>query len=973
MLIGNYIMNLNSFVIASLLTLSAVLPAYCSDAPEKNAEGKRDDYGDDDSSGRKKFKAASNEVVNISEIDLLYQGAIFGQQLAINELINRASNEKGNGEALTAIFKLIEQQSYAGAVQPLSTLEQLFEKLSVRGNPAIKVRLARLYRFGKGVARDLDKACSLFRQAVELGDERCISELKEMMDVDGHAGAAYFLAKRELVWPNQNISDALRLYLKATFLGSLEAENHIKDISKIVDKSNAEKKTLKGLFLEIKRKAKENDVNALFELALIYEKGLEFKPNANNAIDNYCKAAVLGHEKALIMLEAIVEQGSRTLIESIAEGLKPYHLHEDLAERMLLGASAEKIYRIGKIHEKNNDTDRCAQFFGAAAELGHADALARLKALSDRKVVTAQYILGSMYENGVSVEKDTAKAVVLYEKAARKNHLKALYRLGLIYRDGAEVAQDLNKAVSRFISAVELGSVDAQYHLGMMYLNGMGVEPDIEKSFSYIKNAADLGHKEALFSLVNFYTQGLITNFNESEIVELLNQAAQQGHIGAVAPLTGLAEKGNTEAQYVLGNLYANGKAVAVNAPEAVKWYGLAANSGHLDALCAYGLALATGWGGIVKNAEEACKYYRIAAEKGHANARISLAKLIISDWRLSCNDEAAYCFMMSNSGTKELADLIRFDKKEPRRINAPKVDSENASSQVAQKPMSALAQVAYEVDKFGLLEEQSILENPAMAQLSVTPMLHPLMTRLMSYVHKLTELSSHLNNSPVLCTSFYCTFAIKIYANYFHDFRYDNKSYYTIGDIHVKKIRDIEKIIDPMESTYDEYDFSFLPSCLAAEAEINAAKQLNCLLYASQMQLEQAQHDFRAPFEIETIGQAISCSKLLVSMYTQTLELLKGTLRGLDFACQGANFEDPLQTQMKMKKLMVANAIDEIGKIIPWNKKLHTLLVDTKKEIGEQINNVAGRNILCIKDPVYEPLVIAHKLSRFKDKLMDE
>ena len=52
----------------------------------------------------------------------------------------------------------------------------------------------------------------------------------------------------------------------------------------------------------------------------------------------------------------------------------------------------------------------------------------------------------------------------------------------------------------------------------------------------------------------------------------------------AAALLKRAAEQGNTEAQFILGNLYAQGKGVGQNTIEALRWFGKAHLSGHIEA-----------------------------------------------------------------------------------------------------------------------------------------------------------------------------------------------------------------------------------------------------------------------------------------------------------------------------------------------------------------------------------------------------
>ena len=63
--------------------------------------------------------------------------------------------------------------------------------------------------------------------------------------------------------------------------------------------------------------------------------------------------------------------------------------------------------------------------------------------LADQGDANSQYNLGVMYEQGMSVTQDYAKARYWYEKAASKDNVKAQYNLGLMYWHGKGVRQNL--------------------------------------------------------------------------------------------------------------------------------------------------------------------------------------------------------------------------------------------------------------------------------------------------------------------------------------------------------------------------------------------------------------------------------------------------------------------------------------------------------------------------------------------------
>ncbi len=90
------------------------------------------------------------------------------------------------------------------------------------------------------------------------------------------------------------------------------------------------------------------------------------------------------------------------------------------------------------------------------------------------------------------------------------------------------------------------------------------------------------------------------------------------------------AEQGDAEAQWRLGDSYANGIGVGQDYGEAAKWYGKAAEQGHTQAQYELGRLYAQGLG-VARDYAEAAKWYRLAAEKGHVPAQHFLGHLYAS------------------------------------------------------------------------------------------------------------------------------------------------------------------------------------------------------------------------------------------------------------------------------------------------------------------------------------------------------
>ena len=131
------------------------------------------------------------------------------------------------------------------------------------------------------------------------------------------------------------------------------------------------------------------------------------------------------------------------------------------------------------IRDRPQDYKLAFKWFTKAAEQGYA---------------SAQFNLGSMYNQGDGVPQDDKMAFKWYAKAAEQGYVNAQLNLGDMYRDGVGVPNDDKMAFKWYTKAAEQGYADAQFELGEMYGLGRGVPQDYIKAHMwsnvYLQNNA---------------------------------------------------------------------------------------------------------------------------------------------------------------------------------------------------------------------------------------------------------------------------------------------------------------------------------------------------------------------------------------------------------------------------------------------------------------------------------------------------
>ncbi|RYH20466.1 sel1 repeat family protein [archaeon] len=150
---------------------------------------------------------------------------------------------------------------------------------------------------------------------------------------------------------------------------------------------------------------------------------------------------------------------------------------------------------------------------------------------------------------------------------------------------------DLWQQFQKQMFLAEKGAVAAQYKLATFYRDGKGIEKDQEEALKWFEKAAEQGNGDAVDNLISFHSSNKST------------EAATSAWLAAAA------EKGNANAQILLGTYYANGLGVAKDVDEALRLYKLAAAKQNVDALFALGTHYFDGIG-VEKDESVGVKYW---------------------------------------------------------------------------------------------------------------------------------------------------------------------------------------------------------------------------------------------------------------------------------------------------------------------------------------------------------------------------
>ncbi len=150
------------------------------------------------------------------------------------------------------------------------------------------------------------------------------------------------------------------------------------------------------------------------------------------------------------------------------------------------------------------------------------------------------HYLGSVYNKGEGVEQDFAKAVEYWTKGAERNDAISMANLGSAFYFGQGVPKDEAKAVEWWAKAAETlgaaksrdsannwkrradkGCTFSQTELGWISYNGQGAERDFEKAIEWWTKAAEQDFFPAQLALGLAYHKGQGVPQDEKKAVEI--------------------------------------------------------------------------------------------------------------------------------------------------------------------------------------------------------------------------------------------------------------------------------------------------------------------------------------------------------------------------------------------------------------------------------------------------------------------
>lgn len=362
----------------------------------------------------------------------------------------------------------------------------------------------------------------------------------------------------------------------------------------------------------LKLAAQNGDVESQYDYARMLETGENVAVNVKDAVKYYRMAALQGDVRSQRSLAHLLEAG-KGVSKDVIEAIKFYRMAADQGD-------GEAQFRLSKLLPQEEGM----VYMKASADNGIAEAqteygrlilqhdlksgIKYLKLAIEQNDTNAMYYLGTtMYYNmPQSYQRSGLKYIKM---ACDARNPKAMFQYGLILGHLDFMLNDVPYVLTNAIA-----SKDSNFADWPMLNMGITIEQICEESTALIQDAASLGLAEAQFFfgvMLQYGDAGL--EIDLAEALKYYKLAADQGHM---------------HAQVYAALLLDDGKGSAQNMREAAKYYRMAADQGHPVAQMNYAYMLFDGRG-TNRNRKDAAKYFTSCADAGYVAAQYKLALML--------------------------------------------------------------------------------------------------------------------------------------------------------------------------------------------------------------------------------------------------------------------------------------------------------------------------------------------------------
>jgi TPR repeat protein len=277
-------------------------------------------------------------------------------------------------------------------------------------------------------------------------------------------------------------------------------------------------------------KAKLGNTDSLFYVAQVLEKNSEAESTDYLvAIIRYCEAAKKGHKESQYKIAEILSDPKIDPQSAISMTIESSLTKAEINKFLIAAGDHGSFASYYKLANSANSYELRTEWLIKAAEAGSVDAARHLSVrfMNDKTATNywrnkaanlgdgnAQFLLGTLYEEGEGVTQNYQDAEYWYEKASAADGQKydkvndAKFRLASLYLDG-NGSKSKGDGFKLMEEVANHGHADAQNTLGILYLTGNSVILSYEKALLWFQKSANQDNKKAQYNLAYMYAFGL--------------------------------------------------------------------------------------------------------------------------------------------------------------------------------------------------------------------------------------------------------------------------------------------------------------------------------------------------------------------------------------------------------------------------------------------------------------------------------
>jgi len=201
----------------------------------------------------------------------------------------------------------------------------------------------------------------------------------------------------------------------------------------------------------------------------------------------------------------------------------------NLQEPYVYGSLSGEPFYIAGPTEGQVDVAAIAERMDAWANLAPDQEL-QLAALADQGDTRSMLGLAYISMNPGAGRFDMSRAIDLLTRAANSGSAEAMFELARVYEQGLGVTPDPARALALFQASADLGYARAVNDLGFLhYQGGLGLAPDPDRAIGFFAQAAELRHPQALFNYAALVDDGLVAGKGPRDAASYLYRALRTG------------------------------------------------------------------------------------------------------------------------------------------------------------------------------------------------------------------------------------------------------------------------------------------------------------------------------------------------------------------------------------------------------------------------------------------------------------